>query len=214
MANLATLPTVQAEIVENAIALPQEAIEPECCFTSDYEVVTDWLLGKSRHTQRTYYGVLNQFSVFLCGEKFGMLNRDILSQISKKDIQAFLYSYRKKGNKPSTIKSKLAALNSLFKHLVAENYRSHNPAQNIKLEKENKEDKSKQQLDVKQKTITPNNIQSIVQSAVNERDRLLFELIYSLGLRRHEALNLCWSDFYFVGDQVWVHILGKGNKPR
>jgi integrase/recombinase XerD len=216
MANLMTLnPTVDAEIVENAIApLSREVLENECCFTNDYEIVTDWLLGKSKHTQRTYYGVINQLSQFLTGEKFGMLDQDILSKISKKDIQAFLYEYRKKGNKPSTIKSKLAALNSLFKHLVAESYRTYNPARNIKLQKEDKEDKSQQKLDVKQKTITPENIKKIIQNAFNERDRVLFELIYSLGLRMHEALNISWSDFYFVGDKVYVSILGKGNKTR
>jgi integrase/recombinase XerD len=215
MTALATLPTVECDIVESsAIALSQEPVETECCFTNDYEIVCDWLLGKSKHTKRVYYGTLNQLSCFLTGEKFGMLASDILSKISKKDIQGFLYEYRKKGNKPSTIKSKLAALNSLFKHLVAENYRKVNPAQNIKLEKEDKEDKSKQKLDVRQKTIKQEDIKKIIQNAVNKRDRVLFELIYSLGLRMHEALNLCWSDFYFIGDKCYVSILGKGNKTR
>ena len=223
MTNLATIPTieneiVEAEILENDTALSKnvvtESIEPECCFYSDFEIVTDWLLGKSKHTKRIYYGVLNQLSQFLTGQKFGLLDRDILAQISKKDIQAFLYSYKQKGNKPSTIKSKLAAINSLFKHLVVENYRNHNPSQNIKLEKEDKEDKSKQQIDVKQKTIAQSDIKKIIQNAVNERDAVLFELIYSLGLRMHEALNCSWSDFYFVGDKVYVGILGKGNKLR
>jgi len=212
MSNLTTTNPIEAEIVEPPKL--RELIEPECCFHSDYEIITDWLLGKSRHTQRTYYGVLNQLSVFLVGEKFGMLDRDILSQISKKDIQAFLYEAKKKGNKPGTIKSKLAALKSLFKHLCSEKYRTQNPARNIKLEKEDKGDKSKQKLDVKQKTIAVKDIKKIIQNAVTARDAVLFELIYSLGLRMHEALNLCWSDFYFVGDKCYVSILGKGNKLR
>ena len=223
MNNLATINTieneiVEAEILENNTGLSKnvvtESIEPDCCFNSDYEVVTDWLLGKSKHTKRIYYGTLNQLSQFLTGQKFGLLDRDILAQISKKDIQAFLYSYKQKGNKPTTIKSKLAAINSLFKHLVRENYRTHNPSQNIKLEKEDKEDKSKQQLDVKQKTIAQSNIKKIIQNAVTARDAVLFELTYSLGLRMHEALNLSWSDFYYVGDKCYVSILGKGNKLR
>ena len=223
MNNLATIDTIEneivdAEILENDSQLSKnvvsESIEPECCFYNDYEIVVDWLLGKSKHTKRIYYGTLNQLSVFLTGQKFGYLDRDILSQVSKKDIQAFLYEYKQKGNKPTTIKSKLAAINSLFKHLVVENYRQYNPSQNIKLEKDDKSDKSKQKLDVKQKTIGVNDIKKIIQNAVTERDAVLFELIYSLGLRMHEGLNLTWNDFYFVGDKVYVGILGKGNKLR
>lgn len=209
---------VEAEILENNSQLSKnvvsESIENDCCFNNDFEIVTDWLLGKSKDTKRIYYGTLDQLSIFLTGVNFGMLDRDILKSISKKDIQAFLYSYKQTGNKPTTIKSKLAALNSLFKHLVRENYRVYNPSQNIKLEKDDKEDKTKQKLDVKQKTIAVNDIKKIIHNALNERDSTLFEFIYSLGLRMHEALNLTWNDFYYVGDKVYVSILGKGNKTR
>jgi integrase/recombinase XerD len=217
MTNLSIIDTIDSEIVESEIVEPstlREPLEEYCCFNDDYEIVTDWLLGKSKHSKKLYYESLNQLSIFLTGEKFGMLNKDILSQISKKDIQSFLYYCRKKGNKPSTIKTKLSALNSLFQHLVSENYRKVNPARNIKLEQEDKEDKSKQKLDVKQKTIKQEDIKKIVHNALNDRDAVLFELLYSLGLRMHEALNLSWSDFYFYNDKVYVSILGKGNKTR
>jgi integrase/recombinase XerD len=221
MSNLAIVPTNDTEIVEAEIdhaiipsKVSPEAMEEECCFHDDWEIAVDWLLGKSKHTKRVYFATLNQLSVFLTGEKFERLENDFLRKVSKKDVQAFLYSFQNKGNKPSTIKSKLAALNSLFKHLVRENYRKINPSQNIKLDKENKEEKEKQSKDVKQKTISRQKIMQIIQKPHCERDKVLFELIYSLGLRMHEALNLTWNDFYQNGETVWVRILGKGNKWR
>jgi integrase/recombinase XerD len=44
------------------------------------------------------------------------------------------------------------------------------------------------------------------------RDRALFELIYSCGLRASEAVSLSVDDVYFAGRTIVVH--GKGNKER
>lgn len=44
------------------------------------------------------------------------------------------------------------------------------------------------------------------------RDRALFELVYSCGLRVSEAVSLSLSDIHFSGQTVIVH--GKGNKDR
>ena len=209
MSGLATLEKpIQAEIIESneSNQLFQEVVEERCSFTNDDQIIADWLLGKSRHTQRVYFQTLKQLNRFL--------DYKPLLAVSKTDIQSFLYYYQQKRNKPSTLKSKLSAISSLFKHCILENYREVNPARNIKLQKDNKEDKTQQQKDIKQKTIPQDEIKLILQNAVNERDRALFELIYSLGLRMHEGLNLSWSDVYFDGQNWQAKIVGKGDKIR
>ena len=203
MTNLTLLePSIEAEIVEP----PKELYEEKCSFYTDEDIIADWLLGKSKQTQRVYFQAIKQLNRFL--------DHKPLITITKPDIQSFLYSHQRKGNKPSTLKGKLSAISSLFKHCLLENYRQYNPCRNIKLQKQNKEDKSQQKKDVRQKTISQEEIKLIIQNAVNTRDAVLFELIYRLGLRMHEALNLAWSDIHHDGQKWQVKVLGKGDKIR
>ncbi len=47
---------------------------------------------------------------------------------------------------------------------------------------------------------------------LGRRDRALFEVLYSSGLRVSEAVGLNWRDVEWA--QGWVSVLGKGNKMR
>ena len=199
-------PSIDAEIVETPNHITKELYEEKCSFYTDDQIIADWLLGKSKKTQRVYFQAIKQLNRFL--------DHKPLITITKPDIQSFLYSHQQKGNKPSTIKGKLSAISSLFKHCLLENYREYNPCRNIKLQKQDKEDKKQQTKDIRQKTIPQDEIKLIIQNAVNERDAVLFELIYGLGLRMHEALNLAWSDIYHDGQKWQCKIIGKGNKIR
>lgn len=50
--------------------------------------------------------------------------------------------------------------------------------------------------------------------AAKKRDRLLFHLIFEMGLRAGEALALHVEDLEFTQDDERIHVLGKGNRRR
>ena len=105
-----------------------------------------------------------------------------------------------------TIAKDIAALNSFFRFLVMEGVRSDNPAENIdrpRREKTLPRVLSAQEIDKLLDSIpldTPNNI----------RDRALFELIYSAGLRVSEIVNLKLDDIFC--NENLIKVTGKGNK--
>ncbi len=60
---------------------------------------------------------------------------------------------------------------------------------------------------------------SDLDAAKAARARWLFSLLYLTGLRASEVRQLRMGDFYEVRDAAgrprwWIHVLGKGNKPR
>ena len=58
--------------------------------------------------------------------------------------------------------------------------------------------------------LSPEHARAIIAAANNERDRLILQCLYSLGLRNAELRNLEWSDLHY--DRLKVR--GKGGKVR
>lgn len=204
-----------SEIVDGVIVpsqqseLPLSTWEPEekCSFTSDEQLVQDWLADKSEHTRKSYFATLQQF--------LGLIGGKPLRSIAKSDIRMFLdYCLRERGNSSDTVNKKLAALKSLFGHCVSEHYRDFNPALNVKSIRQSKAEKGRQRKDVKQKAISQQEVRRLINSTTSQRDRALFELLYITGMRIHEALGLTWEDIYWSGASWYVYILGKGHKTR
>ncbi len=102
----------------------------------------------------------------------------------------------------------ISSLHSLFAYLVASGARADNPAGSVaipKLESRLPEVLSRREVDVLLAGIdtgSPNGL----------RDRALFELIYSCGLRISEAASLSLSRLY--RDERLVRVTGKGRKER
>ena len=78
-------------------------------------------------------------------------------------------------------------------------------------------DFSKVKIPKKDKTLpevlTKDEVKSIIDSADNEKSRLIISLLYSSGLRVSELVNLKVSDLNFQESIGWVR-KGKGNKDR
>lgn len=102
----------------------------------------------------------------------------------------------------------ISSLHSLFFHLVLSGFRPDNPAETVaspKLEARLPDVLSRDEVDsflAAIETDTPNGL----------RDRALFELIYSCGLRISEACHLSMSSLYRA--ERLVLVTGKGRKER
>jgi integrase/recombinase XerD len=166
--------------------------------TSDYELITTWLLNKpSPSTRKQYQTNIKQFMSFIGGP---------LSEVKIEDLQGYVRMLEMKGNKTSTIKGKLSVVKSLFSFAFSVGYITSNVAVLVKSPKVHKRTASMR--------INHDDIRKMVDGASSDRDRLMIKMMYFLGLRVSEVLRLTWNDFYQDGGNVKVFITGKGNRER
>jgi len=120
----------------------------------------------------------------------------------------FIISRSDNGSLGRTLAKDIAALRSFFRYMMLERLRLDNPAD--LLESPTREKRLPRVLSPEQVDCFLNAIP--LNSPYGIRDRALFELIYSCGLRVSEAVSVSLSDIYFSEKTILVH--GKGNKER
>jgi integrase/recombinase XerD len=166
--------------------------------SNDSEIVLSWLTNKqSIHTQRQYSCTIEHFLQFT-GKN--------LSQIMIEDIQDYLRSLNLRNQKVSTIKVKLMTIKSLFSYCVKTGYLSLNPAAMV--------DNPKVNDNISQKLLTVDDVKNLMSHTEGIRDKLLIKVMFGLGLRVSEAINLRWVNFSVDGEKVNLTIIGKGNRQR
>src|SRR5579863_2785590 len=162
----------------------------------------------SPHTLRNYGADLREFLDYFSPpdtEPPALAGIDLLSL---REWLAHLYD---RGQKPATIRRKLASLRALFRYLSREHRIERDPARLLRLPK-----MPKTLPDVPNTEVT----NAIVDGTSREelerpfpmRDRLLLELLYGCGLRIGEAVGLNLEDF--DRGERWVRVRGKGRKER
>ncbi len=120
----------------------------------------------------------------------------------------YLAARQEGGVDQRTVAKSISALRSLFQFSILEGLRSDNPALRIDLPK----------MAVKlPEVLRIEEVESIlehmdIRSPLGLRDRALFELIYSCGLRISEAVDLS-MDRLFLDEEI-VRVRGKGDKDR
>ena len=120
----------------------------------------------------------------------------------------FILYRSESGIMAKTIAKDIAALNSFFRFLIIEGVRKDNPSESIERPKREK---------TLPRVLSPDEVDSLfaaipLDSPNNIRDRALFELIYSAGLRVSEIVNLKMEDIFyelsnFSGIETKVHTL-------
>ena len=131
------------------------------------------------------------------------------AEVSTSDLKEFLLFRTKEGNLSSRTTAKIiTVLKSFYSYVIAEKIREDDPTE---LLPKNRIHKPLPQ------TIDYNCIDSILNQIdtstdIGMRDRTLFELIYSCGLRVSESVNLKVTDYYKVEKRIVV--IGKGDKQR
>ena len=159
-------------------------------------------LRLSQSTRETYGREIDRFFYFLSGNSLdlhGVVTADLLNYLS------FL---NEKGLDSVTISKSLSCLRSFFRFLNYEGYREDNPTEKIEFQK--RESRLPNVLSAVDIDHFLNSITT--DTLLGLRDRALFELIYSCGLRISEAVTLTMGNLFFEDALIRVH--GKRDKER
>ena len=160
--------------------------------------------GLSQNSIYSYTYDLKKFSEFLSSK-----NKDIL-EASQDDIQQFLkYEKISRNNSSRTLARSLAAIRQFY-NFISDNIEGDikNPTEKIETPQV---EKSLPDF------LTVNELDRLFNSISEEdsyelRDKTIFELLYSSGLRISEAIDLKLSDIDF--ENSFIHVIGKGDKER
>lgn len=166
--------------------------------------------GYSLNTCMAYQRDLEEFYQYLKNDKTGeieQLSLADLDKISSLTIRGFLGVLYKR-NKKTTTARKLSSIRSFFRYLVKKGYLKVSPAKLVATPKPEKTipaylpvDEMFRLLD----SIKKDDLLSL-------RNRAVFEMLYSTGIRVSELAGLNVSDIDFT--KRLVRVLGKGNKER
>ncbi|MDA0166792.1 tyrosine recombinase XerC [Solirubrobacter ginsenosidimutans] len=129
-------------------------------------------------------------------------------QVDYKVLRRWAARLSQRGAAPRTMARKLASIRSLFRSLLEHGVVASNPADLIPAPK------LPQTLP---KTLKPDDVARLLEkipasTPLEQRDRALFELAYSSGLRAEELVDLDVTSINF--DQEQVRVEGKGAKTR
>ncbi|MCZ9939502.1 site-specific tyrosine recombinase XerD [Brachyspira hyodysenteriae] len=175
---------------------------------SDQEILSMYLnyeaveKGLSSNTLESYKRDIVIYLDFLSRNKKSIL------KATRKDIEKFLSERKEQGSKSRTVARNKVSIVNLYKFLVMENYISKNPTDNLEV--------------IRLKRVLP---ESLTDTEVDDllavhnektdkglRDKAIFELMYSSGLRVSEICSLKIDDIFFEGK--YLKICGKGKRER
>jgi integrase/recombinase XerD len=161
--------------------------------------------GLSRNTVASYHLDLKKFHAFLTGKA-----KDFLS-FSKADIVDFIQKLRDENYSTASICRFISTIKSLCKYLLVENRITEDPSENLQSPKRwERLPKAISIADVK--TLLESGHPKTLSEPVVNRDSVMFELLYSSGLRVSELISLKLEDISF--DAGFLRVMGKGSKER
>ena len=132
----------------------------------------------------------------------------LIENAGEQDCVQFMLMRSEQGITGRTLAKDQAALRSFYRFLQLENLRSDNPAEQLEMPRLEKN---------LPRVLAPDEVNTLLSAIPLDtpndiRDRALFELIYSAGLRVSEAVSLSLEDVFFNEQLLKVH--GKGGKER
>ncbi|MFA0965252.1 tyrosine-type recombinase/integrase [Pseudomonas amygdali] len=159
-------------------------------------------------TRRAYQNDLTDFSSFI-----GLASADDFRQVTRSHVLAWRADLEQRGLAGATIRRKLAALASLFDHLLDSNaVTGGNPVHGVKRPKiESNEGKTPALGDHQAKALLEAPDESTLKGL---RDRAILAVLLYHGLRREEAAQLQVSDIQERRGIQHLKIHGKGGKVR
>lgn len=176
-------------------------------FDSYLQEFLNWLRNEktcSENTLTAYRKDIEQFGVFLTQESL------TVEELSYRELRFYMATLQRGQElKKTTLSRKTAALKSFFKFLHREGYIAHNPADLLSAPKKEKHLPA---------VITEIDMTAFLEDYLTGespdklRDKAIFELLYSSGLRVSELVEI---DAVDIKKQKGVlRIIGKGSKER
>ena len=169
--------------------------------------------GYAANTCRGYRKDLEEFVTYL-GENYfpvsrGVPGRDLvgIDDVAGIHIRGYL-GYLHKRNKKSTIARKLSAVRSFYKFLVKRGVTVDNPSDSILTPKQDKTIPAYLPVDEMFRLL--DSIQT--DNILDVRNRAIFEVLYSCGIRVSELVGMNSIDVDIKGETI--RVLGKGSKER
>ncbi len=160
----------------------------------------------SNHTVKAYIADLSQFI-----ERLSESNKDFPLDVEATDIRNWLSEMAILDKSPATVNRKISCLRSFFKFMTIRHDCEKDPTRYIKGLRKGK----KSPLALKEKELIQIFDSLSVSASANFiefRRYIVFELLYSLGLRRSELIELKEEDIDF--NRYTIRIYGKGKKVR
>ena len=169
----------------------------------EYQMYLKIERGLSKNTIDSYTKDLEKLCLFLKENNVSSSPIAIDADL----VKQFIYEVAKKLNPRSQARI-ISGLRSFFDYLVFEAYRNTNPTDLLETPKTGTKLPD---------TLSQNEIDALIDAIdlchpQGERNRTIFETIYSCGLRVSEAITLKNSDLFF--EEGFIRVLGKGNKER
>jgi site-specific recombinase XerD len=156
-------------------------------------------------TRRAYATDLGQFALWAVGERLAP------ERVDPKAVRRYIAWLSERQAAPSTSARKLAALRALFSSQREHGYISQNPADLVSTPR--RSDHLPRVLSAREAASLLDGIpDGIPAHPLELRDRAIFELAYSCGLRAEEIVSLRLCDVDHDAEQLRVE--GKGRKTR
>jgi integrase/recombinase XerC len=168
----------------------------------------------SKHTLAAYERDLKQL-ILLAGDT-------PIKDIAERHIRQFLAKLHGQGHQPRSLARMLAAWRGFYAWWAPKAGLTLNPAQDVKAPKANRSLPKALSVDQTQALLDASAL-SASREPLTMRDRAMFELFYSSGLRLSELVSIDLgyskcndyeSDSWLDLSQQEVHVLGKGGKRR
>lgn len=159
----------------------------------------------AQHTRTAYETDLSQFQQYAKAQ----FDIDAIADISHFHIRSWLATFKEEGLAARSINRKLSGLNSFYKYLLRLGVVEKNPVKQLH---------ALRLPDRLPMYLKEREMQNLLEEITFEEgfkgatDRLICEMLYRLGIRRSELINIKENDIEWSLKQL--RVLGKGNKER
>ncbi len=164
--------------------------------------------GRAEGSVEHYIADLWQYFGALADRDGRLPSAERVMRADRYDVRGYLYKLSDLGLDNSTLARKLSALRAFYKWLVREGAITVSPTDLVPAPRKKK--RLTEILSVEEmKTLLE---QAYADEPLGARDKAVFELLYSSGLRVSEAVGADWSGF--DSGMRFLRVLGKRNKTR
>lgn len=183
--------------------------------SKNWAIVQSWLdelslQNYAHNTIEAYTASLERLMAFIDGD--ARLQGDYLA-FDKKDLARFLSLRLEKDNiKTVSAKQELSAIRKFYAYLIKTNQLSHNPTSGYRLKSVPRPLPQVGDVDMMMQLLDQRMPDDANKARLWIRDRAMFELMYSSGLRLSELAGLDIDDIDLSNGVV--RVLGKGSKTR